>query len=111
MYVENLPTSPRLIPSTRFTLALLLSLGLFVQYTQRVSLSMGIVCMVNRTNSNTPSRSTSYPGQFVNTTSIIRTKYGSHYLEEKIFFMTESQQQILFAANWLGYLCTLIPGR
>jgi hypothetical protein len=110
MSPQNLSTIPRLIPSTRFTLALLISFSLFVLYAQRVSLSMGIVCMVNRTNINIASNLTSYPHQFTNRTSTIQAKYGSLFLKDKQFFLTEFQQQILFGAYWFGYLLTLTPG-
>jgi hypothetical protein len=100
MITQTVSTTPRLIPSTRFTLALLLSAALFVHYAQRVSLSMGIVCMVNRTNINTA----------LNSTSVTTTKYGSQFLKEKQLFLTEFQQQIIFAANWLGYTLTLVSG-
>ena len=106
---EQAPANPRLIPSTRFTLALLLSFGFFVQYSQRVSLSMGIVCMVDKTNMNTAARATSYFSQFVNRTTIISTKYGSQFLKEKQFLWTELQQQILLGAYWFGYIFTLLP--
>ena len=69
MPVQTFSTKSRLIPSTRFTLALLLSFVLFVQYVQRISLSMGIVCMVSKTSINIPSNSTSYSQQFLYTTS------------------------------------------
>ncbi|CAF5060493.1 unnamed protein product, partial [Rotaria socialis] len=39
---------PRLIPSTRFTLALLVFFAFIVQYSQRVNLPIGIVCMIDR---------------------------------------------------------------
>jgi hypothetical protein len=109
MVDEPVAKAPRLIPSTRFTLAILLSFGFFVQYAQRVSLSMGIVCMVNRTNINTISRSTSYPGQYINSTSVLPTKYGSQFLKDKQFFWSELQQQILLGAYWFGYIFTLLP--
>ena len=85
----------RLIPSTRFTLALLVSFALFIQYSQRVSLSMGIVCMVNRTTTDNASK--------------FSLKYGSELLNDKKFAWTEFQQQILLGAYWFGYIFTLIP--
>ncbi|CAF0860880.1 unnamed protein product [Adineta ricciae] len=85
----------RLIPSTRFTLALLVSFALFIQYSQRVSLSMGIVCMVNRTATDNASK--------------FSVKYGSELLNDKKFAWTEFQQQILLGAYWFGYIFTLIP--
>jgi hypothetical protein len=106
---ENVSIPPRLIPSTRFTLALLVSFALFIQYAQRVSLAMGIVCMVDKTNI-TPD-STSYSTQIQNGTSTISTKYGSQFLKEKQFLWTELQQQILLGAHWFGYLVTLAPGK
>jgi len=96
MQVEKAASTPRLIPSTRFTLALLVSFALFVQYAQRVGLSMAIVCMVNRT------------GQFDNKTLKISTKYGAQILNEKQFLWSEFQQQILLGAYWFGYIFTLV---
>ena len=72
---------------------------------------MGIVCMVNRTNINTTLNSTTYPRQFLNTTSVKTIKYGSQFLKEKQFFLTEFQQQIIFGANWLGSILTLVLGK
>lgn len=93
---------PRLIPSKRFTLALLVSFGLFIQYAQRLSLSICIVCMVNKTKIDIASEITS-------NTTIIK-KYGSQFLQEKQFFLNEFQQQILLGAYWLGNIISLLPG-
>jgi hypothetical protein len=106
---KTVSTPPRLIPSTRFTLALLVSLALFIQYAQRVSLSMSIVCMVDKRNINALSTSPSYSTRFDNRTSAISTKYGSQFLKEKQFLWTELQQQILLGAYWFGYIFTLVP--
>jgi hypothetical protein len=100
MSLEKVSISPRLIPSTRFTLSLLVSFALFIQYAQRVSLSMAIVCMVNKTDINLSSETTT-----------TLNKYGSQFLEERQFFLTEFQQQILLGAHWFGYLLSLTPGR
>ncbi len=110
MSPQNVSAAPPLIPSTRFTLALLISTSLFILYAQRVSLSMGIVCMVNRTNINTVLNSTSYSDQIVNKTSPTSSNYRSQFLKEKRFFLTESQQQILLGAYWFGYIFTLAAG-
>jgi hypothetical protein len=109
MSLDKATAPPRLIPSTRFTLALLVSFALFVQYAQRVSLSMSIVCMVNRTNTNILSNLTSSSTQIDNRTSAISVKYGSQFLKEKQFAWTELQQQILLGAYWFGYIFTLLP--
>jgi hypothetical protein len=66
--------------------------------------------MVNRTNINIASNLTSYPHQFTNRTSTIPAKYGSQFLKDKQFFLTEFQQQILLGAYSFGYLLTLTPG-
>ena len=101
-------TTPRLIPSIRFTLALLVSFALFVQYAQRVGLSMAIVCMVDKSNLYIESKPTLYPGQFINGTVNIPTKYGSQFLDDKKFLWSEFQQQILLGAYWFGYIFTLL---
>lgn len=111
MAVDKTTANPRLIPSTRFTLALLVSFALFVQYAQRVGLSMAIVCMVNKTNLNITSKTTAIPGQFNNQTLKILTKYGPQFIEEKKFFWSEFQQQILLGAYWFGYIFTLVPSK
>lgn len=98
MAIENAASSPRLVPSTRLTLALLVSFALFVQYAQRVGLSMAIVCMVDRTNLR----------QFSNKTLQLPTKYGSEILKDKQFLWSEFQQQILLGAYWFGYIFTLV---
>jgi len=111
MLTERVSTPPRLIPSTRFTLALLVSYALFIQYAQRLSLSMAIVCMVNRTNIDIVSKTNSYHSQVQNvTTPTPIIKYGSQLLKEKQLFLNEFQQQILLGAYWLGGTLGLIPG-
>ncbi|CAF4303181.1 unnamed protein product, partial [Rotaria magnacalcarata] len=109
MTSEKVRKSPRLIPSTRFTLALLVSFALFIQYAQRVSLSMGIVCMVNRTNINSIANRTLSSSQSDIISIKTSTKYGSDIFKEKQFFFTELQQQILLGAHWFGYILTLAP--
>jgi len=108
---DKTSSTPRLIPSTRFTLALLVSFALFVQYAQRVSLSMGIVCMVDRTNIKTLSKAPSDFAQFDNRTVTISTKYGTRFLKDKKFLWSEFQQQILLGAYWFGYIFTLVPSK
>ena len=108
MLTERVSTPPRLIPSTRFILALLVSFALFIQYAQRLSLSMAIVCMVNRTNIGIASKPNQSPNQVQNVTTII--KYGSQLLEEKQLFLNEFQQQILLGSYWVGSTLGLIPG-
>jgi hypothetical protein len=109
MFPEKVLRSQRLIPSTRFTLALLISFAVFIQYAQRVSLSMAIVCMVNKTNINIVSKPNSYSTKVQNRTTTTIIKYGSQLLKEKQFFLTEFQQQILLGAYWFGYLLSLMP--
>lgn len=41
--------NPRLFPSVRFTLAIMCFLATLIQYTQRINMSVAIVCMVNHT--------------------------------------------------------------
>lgn len=106
---EKVASNPRLVPSTRFTLALLVSFALFVQYSQRVSLSMAIVCMVDKRNLNSAARPTLDSEEFVDETVSVPTKYGSELLPEKQFLWSEFQQQILLGAYWFGYIFTLIP--
>lgn len=106
----NLSSSPKLIPSTRFILALMVSFALFIQYAQRVSLSMGIVCMVNRTSIDTAINTSSHSTEHDIGNMTLPTKYGSQFLQEKQFFLSELQQQILLGAHLFGYLLTLAPG-
>ena len=112
MLSEKEAKRPRFIPSKRFTLALLVSFALFIQYAQRLSLSIGIVCMVNKVNIESASKTTSNPvhRQNSSTTTTIH-KYGSQLLQDKQFFLTEFQQQILLGAYWLGATIGLIPGK
>jgi hypothetical protein len=103
MSTEEKPSPPpRLIPSTRFILALLVSFALFVQYAQRVSLSMAIVCMVNRTGVHSLSTNSSEKSMAM--------KHGPAFVSEKQFRWTELQQQIVLGAHWFGYVLTLGPG-
>jgi hypothetical protein len=111
MSTEVTSTTPavRLIPSTRFLLALLVSTALFVQYAQRLSLSMAIVCMVDKTNLTVPSMSTNDLISMNTTLKNIPIKYGSKFIADRQFRWTEFQQQILLGAYWFGYIFTLVP--
>ena len=108
MTEEAAPKKPtiRLIPSTRFTLALLVSFALFTQYAQRVGLSMAIVCMVDRT---AKSQTTTDFQSFNLTTSTASSKLGSGFFKEKRFPWSEFQQQVLLGSYWFGYIFTLVP--
>ncbi|CAF0725659.1 unnamed protein product [Rotaria sp. Silwood1] len=119
--IDN-PAPPRLIPSTRFTLALLVFFAFVVQYSQRVNLPIGIVCMVNRTkpiHHNTLFHVTTelpndisidYLNSSITTspTSINKEKGG--FFNEKQFHWPELQQQLLLGGYWAGYIFTQIPG-
>lgn len=99
--VEDHPkTPPRLFPSVRLTVTLLICFGLFNQYAQRFSMSIAIVCMVNRTeltdHNNTPPTAVG--------------KIGTKLLQEKQFRWTELEQQLILGAYWAGYIVTLVPG-
>ena len=102
MVEEKKIVRPRLVTSTRFTLALLVSFALFVQYSQRVGLSMAIVCMVDKKK---------YSGEYVNQTATISSKYGSTIFCDKQFRWSEFQQQLLLGAYWFGYIFTLVPSK
>ena len=101
MSTEKKRQVPPLIPSARFTLAILVSFALFVQYAQRVGLSMAIVCMVDKTKPNATLESS-------NKSVTDSTKYGSQFLEDKKYQWSEFEQQILLGAYWFGYIFTLL---
>jgi hypothetical protein len=119
---------PRLIPSTRFTLALLVFFALIVQYAQRVNLPIAIVCMVNRTkthehqllfNKTTTTTISTDLSMNINediidssTTirPIIKAIQKRGFLKEKQFNWIELQQQILLGGYWAGYIFTQVPG-
>lgn len=107
---DALPTQSkmRLIPSTRFTLALLVSFALFIQYAQRVSLSMAIVCMVDRTPKSQTTLNLTWSNQTITET---RSKIGPSFINERRFPWNELQQQILLGAYWFGYIFTLVPSK
>ncbi len=107
MTMETTVVRPRLIPSTRFTLALLVCFGFIIQYAQRINLSIAIVCMVNKTRSNLELKSAT--NVFPNNTVIINRN--SLFFEEQQFFWNEWNQQIILGSYWAGYLLTLVPGR
>lgn len=98
---EHNETSPRLVPSARFTLALLVSFGLFIQYAQRLSMSIAIVCMVHRTDIMTNNNIT---------TTKLSIKSDGKLFKEKQFRWTELEQQLILGAYWAGYIATLVPG-
>jgi len=119
---------PRFIPSTRFTLALLVFFALIVQYAQRVNLPIAIVCMVNRTkineqhllfNGTTTTISTDLSMDineniiYSSTTirPIIKAIQKGGFLNEKQFNWIELQQQILLGGYWAGYIFTQVPGK
>jgi hypothetical protein len=93
---------PRLIPSTRFLLALLVSFAHVVLYVQRINLTMAIVCMVNRTGL--------YP-ELAGKINNITNKHTTLFFEEKQFFWNEWDQQIILGSYWCGYLLTLVPSK
>jgi len=107
MAVETSPVRPRLVPSTRFLLALLVSFGFVVQYAQRINLSIAIVCMVNRTQLNNELNSTINVFQD-NSRTIQRT---SLFFKEQRYLWNEWDQQIILGSYWSGYLLTLVPSK
>ena len=94
--METISTRPRLIPSTRFLLALLLCFGFAIQFAQRTNLSIAIVCMVEK--SGVGNRSENLPRS-------------SFVFEERRFLWNEWDQQIIFGSYWGGYLLTLVPSK
>jgi hypothetical protein len=107
MTVETSSVRPRLIPSTRFLLALLVCFGFIVQYAQRVNLSIAIVCMVNKTRINDEFESKN--NRIQNNSIII--EYTSLFFKEKQFLWNEWNQQIILGSYWSGYLLTLVPSK
>jgi hypothetical protein len=108
---ESPSPPPRLIPSTRFILALLVSFAFFIQYEQRVSLSIAIVCMVNKNTGNIERESMPNLVHFDNTTMRSLVKKTPLLFEEKLFRWNELQQQIILGAYWGGYIFSLVPGK
>lgn len=120
---------PRFIPSTRFTLALLVCFAFIIQYSQRVNLPIAIVCMVNRTKplsnqvlENVPAansnnnlansrNSMSYHQQSTTLKTITTTLQKKGFLTDKQFNWVEFQQQLLLGGYWAGYIFTQIPGK
>jgi len=107
---------PRFIPSTRFTLALLVFFAFIVQYSQRVNLPIAIVCMVNSTKQtdrqlplNVTSKTAIYSSTTVKSSVIPREKGG--IFQEKQFNWIELQQQTLLGGYWAGYIFTQVPGK
>ena len=120
-YVDD-QTPPRFVPSTRFTLALLVFFAFVVQYSQRVNLPIAIVCMVNRTvPSNHRVRlagtmenpSDRVPNNIVDSSKGIQSgniQIINGLFEKKQFFWNEEQQQDLLGGYWAGYIFTQVPG-
>ena len=104
---------PRLVPSRRFTLALLVFFALIVQYSQRVNLPIAIVCMVNRTRpiERHVLRNESIVYSPTTSKSQLTTIQKRGYLQEKQFHWVELQQQILLGGYWAGYIFTQVPGK
>lgn len=105
---------PRFIPSTRFTLALLVFFAFIVQYSQRVNLPIAIVCMVNPNAPPNPELSIdeisekSVVSTSTQTTSNSIQKMG--IFDERQFYWSELQQQFLLGGYWAGYIFTQVPG-
>ncbi|CAF3466602.1 unnamed protein product [Rotaria socialis] len=104
---------PRLIPSTRFTLALLVFFAFIVQYSQRVNLPIGIVCMIDRPEKINSNLTLNAKTELINVklaasaqSAIIKRGF----LQEKKFLWSELQQQLLLGGYWAGYIFTQIPG-
>lgn len=114
---------PPLIPSTRFTLALLVLFALIVQYAQRVNLPIAIVCMtdrtsihehrlhLNQTTGNLNLSDANNPRLSTTLKSIVHTSQKFGFFSEKRFNWIELQQQILLGGYWAGYIFTQIPGK
>ncbi|CAF1044857.1 unnamed protein product [Rotaria sp. Silwood1] len=104
-------TTPRFIPSTRFIIALLVSFALFTQYAQRQSLSIAIVCMVNKTGINMEVNSTQNSTLVKHNTTLTPSVIDiAQIFKEKTFRWSEFEQQIILGAYWAGYILTLVPG-
>ena len=115
---------PRLIPSTRFTLALLVFFAFIVQYAQRVNLPIAIVCMTNRTKPSYPrlfvndtlsNLSIEAPRRMLSSSTTLKPQTTTiakrGFLREKQFNWAELQQQILLGSYWAGYIFTQVPGK
>ena len=107
---------PRFIPSSRFTLALLVFYAFIVQYSQRVNLPIAIVCMVNQTKTVQPTIQTDKKFLGFSTTAmplknVVTSPEKGGVFVEKQFYWEEFQQQILLGGYWAGYIFTQVPGR
>ncbi|CAF3562240.1 unnamed protein product [Rotaria sordida] len=115
---------PRFIPSTRFTLALLVFFAFIIQYSQRVNLPIAIICMVSRTESTENPLNTTkmISTNIVNdlnrnfidvpttTKPILTTIQKRGFLKDKQFNWSELKQQALLGGYWSGYIFTQVPG-
>lgn len=111
---------PRFIPSKRFTLALLVFFAFIIQYSQRVNLPIAIVCMVNktkpikpqslRTMSNSLTNKLGNKSTLSNQTTMVQQKIGCLF-DDKQFYWSEFQQQLLLGGYWAGYIFTQVPGK
>lgn len=102
---------PRFIPSTRLLIALLVSFALLTQYAQRQSLSIAIVCMINKTNVEMAAEFTPYLVWIENETTVVESvQPRTQIFKEKTFHWNELEQQIMLGAYWAGYILTLVPG-
>lgn len=103
---------PRLVPSKRFTLALLVFFAFIVQYSQRVNLPIAIVCMVNKTKATSPVSAIDARKLSGSTTikPVDNTIERGGIFEEKQFEWNELQQQFLLGGYWAGYIFTQVPG-
>lgn len=106
-------TAPRLVPSSRFTLALLVFYAFIVQYSQRVNLPIAIVCMVNNTKPaiQTDSKALYLPSTTVMSKPLVTSIEKGGIFAEKQFYWNELEQQILLGGYWAGYIFTQVPGR
>jgi MFS family permease len=96
--------APSFLISTRFLLAFVLFLGNIVQYSQRVNMSMAIVCMIDHPekrvtnvtfNENVTNETTSMPA------SLLPIKEGK-------FDWSRTTQGLILSAYFYGYILTQI---
>lgn len=106
--------APSFIISIRFLLAILAFVAYAAQYTQKINMSVAIVCMVNHTAAN--SHSTHQNETFSTFNQSIDTSGCGSYQSKKSsglngeFNWDKNTQGLILASYFVGYLITEIPG-
>lgn len=103
--------TPSFLISIRFLLAILAFVAYAAQYTQKINMSVAIVCMVKHTANESYSITSNVSSILANSDSSCEasvSKKGKQFSGE--FEWSKQLQGLILSAYFIGYLITEIPG-